>query len=331
MMRTKLLFATCLASISTSVCASDNLVSLTVDNDLFLQQDEGYTNGLYLALYERGGIPQLEELGSSPKHSFLVSPLMWSMPSSNNQGAVNALNIGQTLFTPKDLSLKQPNPNDIPYSAMIAITSSYITLAKKHADMTSTSIGVVGPAALGEPSQKLMHKILGSEEPQGWDAQLKNELVFQFGRGRVWRTWAAELDNYDVLTTAKAHLGTIQSSVNSSVIMRYGRDLKNSFGNVLLMDSRTTNPIAVNGEWYVYAGLEAEYIFNQVFTDGNTFRDSASIDYDREFLGLNFGITYSWGQSAITFAVNHSDIFQTQSDQYRNETRYGTITFASKI
>lgn len=331
MKQLNLLSAAFLALASSSMYASDNLISLTVDNDLFVQQDEGYTNGLYLAFYERGGIPRLEGSGASPKHNFLVSPLMWSMPSSNNQGAVNALNIGQTLFTPEDLSRTQPDPNDIPYSAMITITGSYITLAKNHADLVSTGIGMVGPAALGEPSQKLMHKILGSEQPQGWDAQLKNEPVFQFGRGRVWRTWAAELDNFDVLTTAKAHVGTIQSSVNSSLIMRYGRDLKDSFGSVLLMDSRTTNPIAVNGEWYVYAGLEAEYVFNQIFTDGNTFRDSASVDYDKEFLGLNFGMTYSWGQSAITFAVNHSDIFQIQSDRYRNETRYGTLTFAWQI
>lgn len=243
-------------------------------------------------------------------------------------GAVNVIKIGQSMYTPSDLTRETPDPTDIPYSAMISLTSSYIVLNKNHADMASTSIGIIGPAALGEQTQKLVHQVLASDDPQGWDSQLHSELVFKLGRGRVWRNWASELDTVDVLASVKGSVGTLRSAASSSVIVRYGRDLNRSFGSFLLNESRTTNPMAVNGEWYVYAGIQAEYVFNEIFMDGNTYRDSASVDYDHSFLGLNFGAAYSWGRNALSFAVNHSDWLQPSNSKYTDETRYGTLTYS---
>ena len=310
---------------SYQIHAGNSVASVTLDNDYFVNSDDGYTSGLYLAVYEKGSLDNESVL---PQPSFLVTPLLWSMPSKGVDEAINAYNIGQSMFTPSDITRTVPDANDIPYSAIIALTNSYILSSRNHADVVSTTVGVVGPAALGKQSQNAIHSILGSEAPKGWDAQLRNEAVFQFGRGRVWRSWSSELDDYDLLTTAKANLGTLQSSVSSNVIVRYGRDLRHSFASVLLMDTRTSNPIAVDGEWYLYLGVQAQYVFNQIYTDGNTYRDSASVDYDHTFIGLNYGLTYSWGRSALTFAVNHSDLFQSDSEQYRNDTRYGTLTYS---
>ncbi|SBS26977.1 hypothetical protein MAQ5080_00689 [Marinomonas aquimarina] len=323
-----LLGATLLTLFSASLHAGSGIASLTLDNDYFINRDDGYTNGLYFTLYDRSGIPAMADDSTAPEHSVLVSPLMWSMPTERQYGSVNALKFGQSMFTPADLTLTEPDPNDIPYSAMLSLTNSYLVLNQDHADVVHSTLGIVGPAALGKESQKLVHQVLGSDDPQGWGSQLHNELVFQVGRGRIWRHWASELDNMDLLTSLKGSVGTIRSAASSSLIVRYGRDLKRSFGSFLLLDSRTTNPVAVSGEWYVYAGLQAEYVFNEIFMDGNTFRDSASVNYDHSFIGLNFGVAYSWGRSSLTFAVNHSDLLQPSKDRYSDETRYGTLTYA---
>lgn len=328
MIRTPLLGAALLTMLSANLYAGSGIASLTLDNDYFIHRDDGYTNGLYFTLYDRGGIPAMSDGSAAPEHDFWVSPLMWSMPSDTRYGAVNAIKLGQSMYTPSDLTLETPDPNDIPYSAMISLTSSYLVLNQDHADVASTSIGIVGPAALGKQTQKLVHQVLGSDDPQGWDSQIHNELVFKVGRGRIWRNWSSELDNMDVLTSVKGSIGTLRSAASSSVIFRYGRDLKRSFGSFLLLDSRTTNPIAVSGEWYVYAGLQAEYVFNEIFMDGNTFRDSASVNYDHSFVGLNFGAAYSWGRNSLTFAVNHSSLLQPSNSQYTDETRYGTLTYS---
>ncbi|MBM6549521.1 lipid A deacylase LpxR family protein [Marinomonas ostreistagni] len=322
------------AALSCTVHADDYNYSIsgTLDNDSFVGEDTGYTNGVSLALYEYGGLNPNNPDEATPEETFWVTPLMWSMPRSNHGGAINAYSIGQSMFTPDDITVENPDPDDVPYSAALTFTNTYITVGGNQADAVHTTVGIVGPAALGEQSQKTVHKIMGADDPKGWDYQLHNEPVFQVGRGRVWRQWATNADDFDVLTTAYASAGTLRSSVNSSVMVRYGRDLENSYPSLLLMSTRTSNPIAVEKEWYVYAELKGEYVFNQIFTDGNTFRNSRSMsDYERDFVGLNLGASYSWGGGSITFAINHSDLMPHHSEQYQNRTQYGTLTLAFDI
>src|SRR3546814_18362025 len=55
-------------------------------------------------------------------------------------------------------------------------------------DQMQVSLGVVGPASLGEPAQKLVHHIVDSPQPQGWDTQIKNEPTLQFVYQRSWQS-----------------------------------------------------------------------------------------------------------------------------------------------
>jgi len=36
-------------------------------------------------------------------------------------------------------------------------------------------LGIVGPASFAEETQSLVHELLASQRPNGWDNQLKNE------------------------------------------------------------------------------------------------------------------------------------------------------------
>ena len=314
-----------LLSYSVASHAENDWVSITLDNDLFIGNDSGYTNGLYLSFFDAG-----DTQSSLPENDFWVKPLMWSMPNHNIQGAVNAYMVGQTMSTPSDITIEVPDENELPYAALLALTNSYVTVTPSRADRVSTTVGIVGPAALGEESQKFIHKIIGSDEPRGWDTQLENELVFQLSRATMWRTWESSSGNSDFLTNADLTLGTIQSSFSTGLTLRYGRDLISSYATKLFDNSRTTNPSAVDSGWYIYTSVQAGFVFNQIFTDGNTFRDSRSIDYDQEYISLATGFAYSWKNSSLTFAFNDSNLLQSGSTEeaLKDLTQYGTITFA---
>jgi len=163
--------------------ADFNWASATLDNDLFVGEDSGYTNGIFLSLYEA----ELEQ-GKMPEHDFWVAPLMWSMSQKDRIFAVNSYSIGQTMATPSDISIENPAQDELPYSALLALSNSYLTITPTYADLVSTTIGIIGPAALGEESQKFVHKVVGADDPKGWDTQLKNEPVFQLSRARTWRS-----------------------------------------------------------------------------------------------------------------------------------------------
>lgn len=302
--------------------------SVTLDNDLFIGNDNGYTNGIYFSYFDIGRVQ-----GDQPSNSFIVSPLMWSMPSNDITNTVNTYMIGQTMNTPSDIEISHPDEDELPYSALLAVTNTYVVVTPKYTDRVSTTIGIVGPAALGEEAQKWVHDIVGTPKPQGWTTQLKNELVFQFSRGRIWQSWISEDKNFDLVTNIDLSLGTIQSAIGTGATFRYGKGLIDSYVTTAFNRSRTSNPSAVGNNWFIYSGLQAGYIFNQIFTDGNTFRDSRSINYKHNYIGLTAGIAYSFGSLSISFAVNNANIIQGQEDNKKldNLTEYGTLSIGFRI
>lgn len=321
-------FVLFICSFSPATSAEMDWASFTLDNDLFVGEDNGYTNGFYVSVYDTG-----EPENKFAEHDFWVTPLMWTISSESSQAAINAYTFGQSMNTPRDISTKKPGKDELPYSALLALTNSYINVYPSHSDRISTTLGVVGPMALGKEAQALVHKLIGSDEPKGWDSQLNNELVFQFSRARAWRSWVSENNHFDIVTHANIGLGTIQSAVNGGVVARYGRQLLSSYPSLLLDYARTSNPIAINKGWYIYSELQAGYIFNQIFTDGNTFRESRSVEYDHDFIGVSAGLAYSTDVYSITIAINNSNITEnkTRNRALKNLTKYGTLTFAWKI
>ena len=281
-----------------STKAEFDWASVTLDNDLFVSTDDGYTNGLYVSFFETG-----EKSQTAPPRDFWVAPLAWSLPKTEAREAINAYMIGQAMITPSDISVENPGENEIPYSALLAVTNSYVTYNAFVADQISTTVGIIGPSAQGEEVQKLVHQLVGSDEPKGWDTQLNNELVFQFSRARAWRSWVSDDNDFDLILNSEISLGTISSGIGGGAVLRYGKGLEESYVTTLFNNSRMINPSAINRGWYLYTRMQAGYLFNQIFTDGNTFRESRSIDYEHEYIELSAGFAYSWDNYSLSFAV----------------------------
>ncbi|MBJ7539159.1 lipid A deacylase LpxR family protein [Marinomonas transparens] len=312
--------------------AVEYFFSATLDNDLFVGEDSGYTNGIYFSLYDVYG--QGDPL---KKPSIWVWPLMWSMPSGSTYGIVNVNSLGQVLTTAEDISQVNPPEGSLPYSGLLNYTNAYIKIGSNYADWVSTSVGLVGPKAKGEQTQKAVHKAIGAKEPKGWDTQLKNEVVFGFSRGRALRVLASSSDTFDVVAGGQIAVGTLRSGANAGFMLRVGQNLQESYSTVLLANARASNPIAVNNGWFAYAGVLLNYDANSIFTDGNTFRDSRSIDYDHTYNVFTTGLSYSLGgHGAITFAYNTSfnkrdEVDTNNSIQTEKLNRYGTLTIAWQL
>lgn len=301
--------------------AEPDWVSITVDNDVFVGDDSGYTNGVYLSWYDVG-------VGDDePDSAMLVRPLRWTLAGDEFDGVVNAYTLGQAIVTPKDITVGAPTENDLPYSGLLFLNSTYLVIHQNKADKLSTIIGIVGPSSGAKSTQKWLHEVVGADDPKGWDSQLKDEVVFKFTRGRIWQSWASAGDCADFLFSMEAALGTIESSVSTGIMLRYGQDLRRSFAAPLLISTRTSNSAAIEGGWYVYIGLTARHIFNQIFTNGNTFRDSPSIDFKKNQLGATAGLAYSWQSVSLTLAVNDTNVIEDDLEEQLQElTRYGTLT-----
>ena len=323
-MRTLLsILISCSVFASPSVTASSQWRAFTVDNDIFVGNDSGYSNGFYYSWIS-------PVMGNERREApILVTPLLWSLDDQVQRASVISSTIGQTLNTPEDITIEDPAEDELPYSGLLFFNQTFLSIKKGHADKLSTTVGLVGPSSGAEASQKLVHSITGSDKPKGWDTQLKDELVFDFRRGRVWRSWHSDNERFDLLLDSEASLGTLISAISVGATFRYGRVLSHSYASHLFDRSRTSNPVAIDRGWYFYAAIQASYIFNQIFTDGNTFRDSRSIDVDPESIGVGIGYAYSWDDLSVTFAINDFSIERGSSEeQLEDLTRYGTLTVA---
>lgn len=293
-------------------------LAVTIDNDILLGNDNGYTNGIYFSWFE---------VGDRNEHltpDWLVTPLAWSADMGSPVRTLQAYSLGQIMLTPEDITIEDPPLNEVPYSGTLFFNSTFITMKKSHADSVGTVIGIVGPSSGTEATQKWVHELVGADEPLGWDTQLEDELVFQFSRGRLWKTWSRSDDRMDFLLLAEGGLGTLSSFAAGAMLLRFGSELSNTFATPLLINTRSANPAAISGGWYLYAGARLEYVFNQIFTDGNTYKDSRSIEYDPSQVGMTTGLAYSWKTTSVTIALFDSNITDKSSSDVN---QFGTLTF----
>ena len=302
--------------------------SFTMDNDIFVGTDDGYTNGLYLSWYDT-------PYASRPEPGMLAGWMMWAMPGAGGrslQGEFAIRSIGQTMVTPEDITLEDPPlpPDDLPYGGLLYYNDTFVRTYRDRADRASAVIGVVGDYSFAEQTQKFVHEITGSDEPKGWDTQLDDELVFQFGIGSIWRSWVSSGGNADLLLGADGAIGTIASDIGVTALIRYGRGLARNFANSVVLSQKANNPVSTEGGWYLFGGIGARYIANQIFLDGNTYEDDVeSVEYDPGTVPVMLGFAYSWQDLSFTFTVADLNLIESDDNDAASEYgRYGSFTLA---
>jgi lipid A 3-O-deacylase len=320
--------ALCCATVTDLARAEADWIAVTVDNDALVGNDSGYTNGLYVTWIDTPDNEKAEP-------GFLMKAMMWSLPDSDASTREFAVRtIGQAMITPDDIEEDPPTPppDDLPYGGLLFYTDSFARVRDNYADRAGVTIGIVGEYSFAEESQEFVHKLIDSDEPCCWDTQLDDEVVFLIHRDRMWRTWASDSDSADFLLGAGVELGTIQSSVGATAVVRYGSQLKQNYATTLLANSRTANPLATDSGWYVYAGMRLGYLANQIFLDGSKSYDDdlEELDYTNETLGYSVGLAYAWQDVSLTFALNELNALE-DDDVSEEWTEYGTFTLAWRV
>lgn len=309
--------------IAAPVYADVDAISVVWHNDLFAGKDGGgYTNGIFFSWYDL-----YEDNPAESKPPLLTRPVSWLI-SDEYDSAFSAHTFGQVMSTPKDISKVQPDPNDAPYAGILFLRSSWFVVNDDIADNVSLTLGVLGPASGAEKTQKLIHDITGSTEPKGWDSQLKNEILGQVARGRVWRFAYDDSDRFDLLGMANIDVGNLESSVGTGALIRYGSGLVNSFPSTAMLTGRITNPIAIEGGWYFYLGASAEYVHNSIIINGNTFRSSPSASLRHDQYTVMAGFAFSWDD--LTVSLAYADGSSLDKLATSRQT-FGAVTLAWRL
>jgi lipid A 3-O-deacylase len=236
--------------------ATDTFGSLVWQNDVFIGQDGGgYTNGLFLS--------QLRV--ASPGEDNIEPPMiMWPLVSALGlpRPTLTALSLGQMMVTPRDITRSTPDSTDAPYIGALLVRSTYVTVQGPNVHMLVLNVGVIGPASGAKETQRFIHKVTGSTEPEGWDTQVSNRGLLGLEGSSGWRAaWRGKSDGSsrgagaDAIALADAALGNLQRSAGTTLMLRYGHGLDRSYATTPRILSQRGDPMLLDEGWFSFTAF----------------------------------------------------------------------------
>lgn len=247
--------------------------SVRWENDTFGGTDRFYTDGVSLSLSQTG--------------SSWLDPLADKLPWGDGRRTVG-YDLAQGMFTPADTDRSVPDLKDRPYAGVL---SSGLTLhVEKGNSYNAVKLvtGVVGPWALAKETQDKVHSLMSCGKSQGWSHQLRNEPILNLAyeyRHKYQLAGLREHWSLEALPIAGAWAGNALTQGQIGGLVRAGYNMPNDSGPTLVRGMGHMPPPQQDGrtgwsDWgfSVYGGSVGNLVLRDITLDGNTFRDSPSVD-----------------------------------------------------
>lgn len=258
-------------------------ISVMLENDVFgAGTDRHFTHGTKFTYTTREYVPDYAAGRTSPIAWVAGQIPFW--PDGARARATYSL--GQSIYTPDDISDPNRRPNDRPYAGWLYVGAGLIAVKPDatRSDAMLIELGVVGDAAMAEEVQTTWHDWFGFQEPRGWDNQLETEpgvnLIYEQNR-MLWRGNLTPGLSADIVPNAGFALGNVSTYLSGGVTLRLGRDLTTDLGPPRIRPSLPGTAYVRQADgfnWYGFASFGARVVARNIFLDGNTFTDSASVD-----------------------------------------------------
>jgi lipid A 3-O-deacylase len=295
------------------------IFGIVVENDVFSGSDRDYSSGVRLSV--------LSSEGNLPKW---IESLANSLPLADGKKRIGVA-IGQSLFTPQDIKLRNPPTDDHPYAGWLYGSVGMVSDTGKTYDNVLLTLGVVGPSAYGEQTQTAVHHLIGSPHPEGWDHQLKDEPGVIFTYERKWRSLyqISPLGiGFDVTPHAGIDLGNVNTDAIIGATFRLGYDLPIDYGPPRVRPSLPGSDFFVptkNIGGYLFTTIAERVVGRNIFLDGNTFRTSAHVDKENLVSSLQMGAAATYKDARLSYTqVIISKEYKTQA----HDARFGVFTLS---
>jgi len=314
-------------------------VNVYLENDLFGNTDKDYTNGVRLSFVS----PNLESYRYDPAMPSVVNTIndrfdsLLGLKDTETRNVV--ISLSQLMFTPQDIDATQLLADQRPYAGYLALGFSYHGRSQNRLDSVEVSLGIVGPSSLAENSQDLIHDLRGLDKFQGWDNQLQDEPTLQLVYENKLRLLKQHLPlglEHDAISHAGAALGNVGVYANVGGEYRFGWDLPDDFGTSAIRPAGDNSAPGRGdvrlrpGDDYFYGlhgfvSIDGKAVAHDIFLDGNTWKDSHSVD-KKYFVGeLALGFSFLIKQWKLSYAqVYRSREYKGQPHHHE----YGSFTLS---
>lgn len=233
--------------------------------------------------------------------------------------------IGHQIYTPHFLVVDFLIKEDRPYAGFLYggyskhyySDTGFIVSLPNHTCHKLT-LGIIGPSSKAENIQKSWHKTFQDYPPSGWDYQLKDEPILNYGF----------LNEYDLFTDRKGYklLPYIECNVGNELIdSQIGYKFKIG-KNIPPINKRYEKDYS-----YMFFGSCIDYVYRNIFLDGNTFEDSHSVEkesviykniigYEKKYKTIGIGYEFNTSSKEFKYQRDDSDLIKGHS--------YGKVSFS---
>lgn len=289
--------------------ATAGTYSVQVENDRIVKTDRHYTNGIRLSW--------TSDHEESPE--WARSFAAW-LPLFSGTGKTRiSYSLGQSIFTPQDTERTDLVREDRPYASWLyagaALHSE--TPDGRRQDSLGIDFGIVGPGSFGDETQNRWHELIGVSQSRGWDNQIENEPGIAIVYQRKWRRQRILSEpetalGIDVIPHLGGSVGNVLTFANGGITFRLGQDLPADFGPALIRPGIPGSDYFEATRrfgWYLFVGAELRLVARNIFLDGNTFRDSHSVDKRIAVGDFRAGIAFTFLRAV---RLSYTQVFRTR-------------------
>ncbi|MFB9867135.1 lipid A deacylase LpxR family protein [Vreelandella sulfidaeris] len=303
--------------------ANDSVLSIKHANDGMASSDDGhFTSGFEI------------NWGFEPEAQSWTQRLATALPDSLIGSAdMAAYRLVHQIYTPNEIEQRELIEDDRPYAGIVyGGVSLYEDVPMgnwRQATDLHLNIGLVGPSSLADSIQREVHRITGSDRPRGWDNQLGDEPIVNVAMRRQW--WHSSPligKQFAHGPSVSAALGNLYTYASAGYSVRWGDEAAG-------IPTLTPNPGSrhhMTGkqgwQWYLFASVDGYYMAQNLTLDGNTFKDSHSVDR-KEWVGdVSAGLALAWEDWQVTYsAVQRTREFDGQDSQ----DKFGELTLSKRF
>ncbi len=255
--------------------------------------------------------------------NYRKNPLLKWLPFVKKPGFQHSfsLAIGQSIYTPDDISLDYLIEEDRPYAGILYFAFGIHSISTRRMDTWELNLGIVGPHSYAEQMQKFIHRMTNATLPEGWHNQLNDEVALEAVYERKWKLVqprSEKVFGFDLIPHLGAGLGNIYIYASTGIQVRFGWNLPGDFGTKIIrpggdssMSFRRSGKFGV----HFFAAADGTALLRNIFLDGNTFQDSHRVDKKPLTMDISLGIGIRMG----SFNFSYAYVFWTK--RFKTETR----------
>jgi hypothetical protein len=308
---------------------SDTL-TLYLENDLFAfdHNDRYYTHGTKISWISRD-LSDYRDIVLAPSwmHRFIERMPFINDPERRRTVSVS---LGQNIYTPEDKERSDLILDDRPYAGITYLGLGLHSKNARQMDTLEFDLGIVGRHSYAEDCQKGVHNWTDSGDPKGWSHQLHDEPVLNIYFERKWRALQTRSSGglgFDCIPHMGIAAGNAYTGINLGGQVRFGWNIPNDFGTYLIRpgsdssapvddaDPRFFSPFHRFGI-HLFFAVDGNAVARNILLDGNTFRDSHSVDKKPFVADLIGGVGMIIHRVKITYSyVHRTREFETQRDE----------------